>query len=70
MLREAEDGRTLGLPVTANSFKDAGAVVNYMAHDVNVGLLPGNEIAVVPYFGGGLDRHGVGMLLEILGTYR
>jgi hypothetical protein len=37
-----------------------------VAHDVESGLLPGNESAVVPDVGGGLDGHGgVRLLLQL-----
>jgi hypothetical protein len=28
-----------------------------VAHDVNIGVLPGDEVAVMPDLGGGLDGH-------------
>ncbi len=58
VLGKPEDGRAVGLAVAADSLKDAGAVVDDVAHDVEGGLLPGNEVAVVPDFRGGLDGHG------------
>ena len=57
VLGQAEDGRALRLGVAADAFKDAGAVVNDVAHHVDGGLLPGNQVAVVPDFRGGLDGH-------------
>ena len=57
MLRQAKDGRALRLGVTANSFKDAGAVMDDMTHHVDGGLFPGNEFAVMPDFGGCMNRH-------------
>lgn len=32
--------------------------MDYVAHDMECGLLPGNEITVVPDLGSFLDRHG------------
>ena len=57
MLRKAENGRAMGLSVAADAFEDAGAVVDDVAHDVNIGVLPGNQVAVVPDFRGRLNRH-------------
>ena len=66
VLGKPEDGRALRLAVAADAFKDAGAVVDDVAHDVERGFLPGNELAVVPDVGGGLDGHGgVELLLQL-----
>ena len=65
VLGKPEDGRALRLAVAADALKHAGAVVNDVAHDVEGGLLPGNQVAVVPDFCGRLDGHGgVQLLLE------
>ena len=64
MLRQAEDGRALRLAVAADALKYAGAVVDDVAHHVDGGLFPGNEIAVVPDFRGRLDGHGERELLR------
>src|ERR1035438_10505425 len=67
VLGKPEDGRALRLAVAANPLKHAGAVMNHVAHHMQGGLFPGNEVAVVPDFRGRLDRHGgVKKLLELL----
>ena len=63
VLGKAKDGRALRLAIAANAFKHAGAVVDYVAHHMDVGLLPGDEVAVVPDLRGGLDGHGDRALL-------
>jgi hypothetical protein len=63
VLGEAEDCGAVGLGITADALKDGGAVVDDVAHDVDVGLLPGDELAVVPDVFGGLDRHGTFLAL-------
>ena len=57
MFGEAEDGRGLRLRVAANPLKDGRAVVNDVAQDMNLGLFPGDEGAVVPDVGSGLNGH-------------
>ena len=48
MIAVAEDRRAvLGL-VAADPLEDAGAVVQPMRQDVDLGVLPGDELAVVP----------------------
>jgi hypothetical protein len=47
----------MGLPVAADAFEYAGAVMDDVAHDVNIGVFPGDEIAVVPDLGRDLDGH-------------
>ena len=58
VLRQAEDRRALRLPVAANSLEHARAVVDHVAHHVNRGLLPRNQVAVVPDLLSRLDGHG------------
>ena len=60
VLRQAEDRRALRLGVAADALEDAGAVVNHVAHHVDGGLFPRNEVAVMPDFRGGLDGHESG----------
>ena len=57
VLGQAKHRRPVRLPVAANALKHAGAIVDHVAHHVNVGLLPGNQVAVVPDLRGGLDGH-------------
>ncbi len=71
VLGEAEDGggvRLLvaagALGVAADALEDGGAVVDDVGHDVDVGVVPGDEFPVVPDVFGGLQRHRKGSLLE------
>ena len=49
MLVEAEDACAVGLRVTTNPLEDGGAVVDDdMAHDVDLGFVPGDELTAVP----------------------
>src|SRR5581483_1184269 len=43
----AKNGRSLRLAVTANTFEDRGTVVHDVGHDVNRGVVPVDELAVV-----------------------
>ena len=48
VLAVAEDRRAaLGL-IAADALEDAGAVVQAVAEDVHLGVLPGDELAVLP----------------------
>ena len=58
MLLEAEDGRALGRLVAADALEDAGAVVQRVGEDVDLGLGPGHELAVHPDLVDLGDRHG------------
>ncbi len=58
VLRQAEDRRSMRLPVAANPLKYARAVVHHVAHHVDRCLLPGNQVAVVPDLRSGLYGHG------------
>ena len=57
VLGQPKDSRSRGLAVAADSFKYAGAVVDYVAHHVNIRLFPGNELAIAPDFFRRLDGH-------------
>ncbi len=59
VLGQAEDAGAVGLCVAADAFEDGGAVVDDVAHDVDLGLIPGDKFAVVPDVGGCLDGHAV-----------
>jgi hypothetical protein len=43
--------------VTTDPLEDRGTIVDNVTHYVNLGLIPGNELSVVPDVRGGLDRH-------------
>jgi len=58
VLGKPENGRALRLGVAADALEDAGAIVDDMAHDVDGGVLPGDQISVMPDVGGLGDRHG------------
>ena len=58
VLGETEDGGALRLSVAADALEDAGAVMDDVAQDVEGCVFPGDEVAVVPDSGCGLDRHG------------
>src|SRR5581483_3015454 len=58
VLRQPEDSRPMRLAVAADTLEYARAVVDHMAHYVKRGLLPGDQIAVMPDFCSGLDGHG------------
>src|ERR1700731_1775431 len=53
----AENRRAAGQRVTANAFEDRRAIVNHVRHHMNCGLVPGDELAVVPDLIGLLDCH-------------
>ena len=59
VLLQAEDAGAVGLGVTADAFEDRRAVVNDVGHDVDLGFVPGNEVAVVPDVVGGLKGHAI-----------
>ena len=50
MFGQAKHGRALRLGIAAYALKDAGSVMNDVAHDMDGGLLPRYEVAVVPDF--------------------
>ncbi len=43
--------------ITADALEDGGAVMDDVGHDVDVGLVPGDELSVVPDVLGGCDWH-------------
>jgi hypothetical protein len=43
--------------VTTDPLEDRGTIVDDVTHHVDLGLVPGNELSVVPNVRGGLDRH-------------
>ncbi len=57
VLWEAEDAGAVGLGVAADAFEDGRAVVDDVAHDVDVGFFPGDELAVVPDIFCAFDGH-------------
>src|SRR5256885_10998791 len=50
--------RSAGRSVTANTFKNRGTIVDDVGHHVDLGVIPGNEFAVVPDLVRCLNRHG------------
>ena len=57
VLGQAEDAGAVGLGVAADALEDRRAVVDDVGHDVNLRLIPGDELSVVPDVGGGLYGH-------------
>ena len=57
VFRRAKNGRTGGQRVATNSFKHRRAVVHHVRHDVEGGVVPGNELAVMPDLVGLLNGH-------------
>src|ERR1700733_13651575 len=54
VLLEAEYAGAVGLGVTADTLEDGGPIVDDMGHDVDIGLIPRDELSVVPDVCGGL----------------
>ena len=50
VLGQAKHRRALRLGIAADAFKDAGPVMNDVAHHVDGGLFPRDEVAVMPDF--------------------
>src|SRR5262249_31259577 len=65
MLLQAEDRRTVLRLITAHAFEQARRITEHMRGDVNRGIFPGYEFAVVPDFFVIIDRHS--FLLTLLG---
>src|SRR5205814_6533285 len=59
---ESEDRRAVGSLVTANTFEDARAVMNHVAHHVNGRVFPIHELTVAPDTVVVIYRHGTGFL--------
>ena len=57
MLAEAEDGWTVRGLVTSNALKHRAAVADNVRQDVDFGVVPRDELAVMPDLGGG--RHSL-----------
>src|SRR5581483_3142827 len=57
MFTGAEDGGSGRQSVTADALEHGGAVVHHMGHDVELRVIPGDELAVVPDFFCLLNRH-------------
>ena len=53
VLAEPEDGRTGGGGVAADPFENRAAVAGHVRKDVDLGVIPGDKLAVVPDFFGG-----------------
>ena len=53
VLRQAEDARS----IAPDAFEDGGSVVDNVRHDMNIGLVPRDEVSVVPDVLCGCDRH-------------
>ena len=57
MFLGAKNRGTARQGVAAHSLEYRRPVVHHVRHHVNVGLIPGNEFAVMPDFLGLLNRH-------------
>ena len=57
VLRQAEDSGAVRLGVAADTLEDRRAVVDHMRHDVDLRLVPGDELSVVPDVSGSLQGH-------------
>src|SRR5579864_1231454 len=64
VLRGAENRGAAGRRVTAYAFEHRRSVVDDVRHHVDVGVVPGDELAVMPDFVGLLNRHGGSSLIS------
>src|SRR2546429_8945926 len=64
MLWQAKHCRSFGRVITSNPLKYGTAIIDDMGHDMNLGMIPGNKVAVEPDFFRFRDWHS--LLLEHL----
>src|ERR1019366_455168 len=54
---QAEDGGALAILIAANSFKHRRAVVDHVGHHVDFGVIPGDQLPVMPHVVTCFDSH-------------
>src|SRR5436190_19177337 len=59
MLAQPENGRTAAGGITANALENARPVINNVRHHVDPGVVPINELAVLPHFWRDLHRFDI-----------